>query len=276
MNKKSIFMSGLIALVIVVGAGLFAYDAVLGEAEAPSGAITAVPLVLNTATSVPVVAVQATQVGSVPTGTVVATDSVVAADTDVAATETEVASTSETSGLTVFEISQADSQVSFSIYEELGGEPKTVIGTSNQVAGQLALNLDDLSQTQVGVITIDARSFSTDSGQRNNAIRNFILNTNQYEYVTFTPTAITGLSGAAVAGQAIKFQITGDLTIKDVTKSVTFDVTVNGQNESTLTGTATTIIQREDYGLTIPSVRNVANVGQDVTLQIDFTAKSAA
>jgi polyisoprenoid-binding protein YceI len=270
MNKKSIFIGGLVAFVIVAVAGLWAYNAVLGEAEAPSGAITAVPLMLNTATAAPVVAVQATEVANLPTNTAVV------ANTDVAATETEVASTSETSGLSVFEISQADSQVSFSIYEELGGEPKTVIGTTNQVAGQLALNLDDLSQTQVGVITIDARSFSTDSGQRNNAIRNFILNTNQYEYVTFTPTAVTGLSGAAVAGQDIKFQITGDLTIKDVTKSVTFDVTVNGQNESALTGTATTIIQRDDYGLTIPSVRNVANVGQDVTLQIDFTAKSAA
>lgn len=268
MNKKTIFISGLIGLVAVAAAGFWAYNALLGEAAAPSGAITAVPLVLTTATSAPA----ATVASATDTASVAGT----ATDSPATEVEATTASTSETSGLTVFEISQDESQVSFNIYEELGGKPKTVVGTSNQVAGQLALNLDNLSQTQVGVIQVDARTFATDSGQRNNAIRNFILNTNQYEYITFTPTEITGLNGTAQAGQAIKFQITGDLTIKDVTQRVTFEVTVNGQDESKLSGTATTTVQRSDFGLTIPSVPNVANVGQDVTLQINFVAQAAS
>lgn len=233
MNKKTLTIGIAAGLVVTVGFGLWAYTALLGDAEAASGAITAVPL--------------ATAVAS------------------------EVSSTSD-SDLAVFEISQADSQVSFSIYEELAGQPKTVVGVTDQVAGQIAINLNDLSQTQVGVIQVNARTFVTDNNRRNNAIRNFILNTNQYEFITFTPIEVINLSGNAEPGQSVTFQIAGDLTIRNVTQPVVFEVTVQGDT-STLTGKATALINRNDFDLTIPSVPNVANVGAEVTLEINFVAK---
>jgi len=102
------------------------------------------------------------------------------------------------------------------------------------------------------------------------------LNTNQYEYITFVPKSISGLTGAGQAGQPLTFQLTGDLTIRNVVKSVTFDVTAQGVSADQITGTAKATVNRSDYGLTIPSVPNVANVGEQVTLQIDFVASSAA
>lgn len=149
------------------------------------------------------------------------------------------------------------------------------MGVTDQVAGQMAINLDDLSQSQVGVIQVNARTFVTDSDRRNNAIRNFILNTDQYEFITFTPTAVLNLNGSAQAGEAVTFQISGDLTIRNVTQPVVFEVTVQGDT-ATLTGTATTVINRTDYNLTIPSVPNVANVGEEVTLEINFVAQAAS
>jgi polyisoprenoid-binding protein YceI len=236
--------------VAIISVGWLAYDAVLGETEAPSGQLTAVPLVVNTAAPVE------------PTATT-------ASAAEATATPQAVASGTEP---TLFQIIAAESQVSFAIYEELGGQPVTVVGTSNEVAGQIALNLSDLSQTQVGVIQVNARTLATDNNRRNNAIRNFILNTDQYELITFTPTAISGLSGTAQAGQAFTFQITGDLTIRDVTQSVVFEVTASGESATRLTGTATTVIQRSAFNLSIPTVPNVANVGEDVTLEIKFVA----
>jgi hypothetical protein len=41
---------------------------------------------------------------------------------------------------------------------------------------------------------------------------------------------------------------------------------------SQIAGTATATVKRSDFNLTIPSVPNVANVGEEVTLQIDFVA----
>jgi len=51
---------------------------------------------------------------------------------------------------------------------------------------------------------------------------------------------------------------------------------VQGESTTRLTGTATTVVNRGDYNLTIPSVPNVANVGEDVTLEIDFVAEAAS
>jgi polyisoprenoid-binding protein YceI len=142
------------------------------------------------------------------------------------------------------------------------------------VAGQLAVDVQDLSETQVGVIQVNARTLTTDNDRRNGAIRNFILNTDQYEFITFTPTSITGLSGAAQPGQSFTFQMMGDLTLRDVTRSVTLNVTAQGVSATQITGTATATVNRGDFNLTIPSVRNVANVGEEVTLQIDFVANA--
>lgn len=259
MKNRNLILAGVALLaLLMIGAAWWAYEAVLGETEAPSGQLTAVPLAVNTT-----VLAQPSATPNSPT----------AVAEDVTNTpQASATSAPQASGPTVFQIIPAESQVSFSIYEELGGQPVTVVGTSSEVAGQIAINLQDLSQTQMGVIQVNARTFVTDSERRNRAIRNFILNTDQYELITFTPTAISGLSGAAQAGQAFTFQITGDLTIRDVTQSVVFAVTATGESATRLTGTATTIVQRSAFNLSIPSVPNVANVGEDVTLEIKFVA----
>jgi polyisoprenoid-binding protein YceI len=57
-----------------------------------------------------------------------------------------------------------------------------------------------------------------------------------------------------------------------VTRPVTFNVTAQGLSASQITGTATALVKRSDFNLTIPSVPDVANVGEEVTLQIDFVA----
>jgi polyisoprenoid-binding protein YceI len=48
----------------------------------------------------------------------------------------------------------------------------------------------------------------------------------QYEYISFTPTAVDGLPSSFVVGQPATFHLTGDLKIKDVTRPATFEVTV--------------------------------------------------
>jgi polyisoprenoid-binding protein YceI len=154
------------------------------------------------------------------------------------------------------------------------GQPNNVVGVTNQVSGQLGVNLNDLSAAQVGEIQVDARTLATDSNMRNRMIQNRILNTGNFEYVTFKPTQISGLSGSAKIGQPIQFQITGDLTIQSVTKSVTFDVTAQAVSNSQISGKATATIQRSDFNLQIPSVPQVANVGAQVTLEIDFVANA--
>lgn len=175
-------------------------------------------------------------------------------------------------GTQVYVISQADSQVRFELDEDLRGQRITVVGVTDQVAGEIAVNLDDLSTVQVGVMQINARTLLTDNDFRNRAIQNEILDTGEYEFITFTPTGITGLSGSSTPGAEVTFQVEGDLTIRDITMPVTFTVVARLDSENQISGTASTTINRADYNLNIPSVPNVANVEEQVELYIDFVA----
>jgi polyisoprenoid-binding protein YceI len=150
-----------------------------------------------------------------------------------------------------------------------------VIGTTDQVAGEMSVDPGNPANTKVGVIQVNARTLVTDSDFRNRAIKNAILETDTYEFITFTPTAITGLPETGAVGQSYTFQIVGDLTIRDVTNQVTFDVTANPVSDARLEGTATTTILYKDFGITIPSVPSVASVEDDVRLELDFVAAPA-
>jgi polyisoprenoid-binding protein YceI len=124
----------------------------------------------------------------------------------------------------------------------------------------------------MGPILVNARTLATDNDFRNRAIKNRILSTDEYEFITFTPTEIVGLSGSAAIGESYSFQIVGDLTIRDETRPVTFEVTASLASKTQLTGSATVTVLYDDFSLTIPAAQAVSAVDDDVRLEIDFVA----
>lgn len=237
-----------IAVILIVG-GFVVYSVLKppAEAEAP---ITAIPITLESSTATPAAAAQAT---SQPTA------------------EPASAQTAG-SGTVIYQIVPADSKVSFTIDEVLRGQPNTVVGTTEQVAGQIALDPSDPAGAQIGTIQVDARTLATDDDFRNRTIKNQILDTNSYEYITFTPKSLTGLPDQIDFGTSYTFKIVGDLTIKDVTKEVSFNATVTPVDATKLQGSANATILYKDFGITIPQVRQVASVDDAVTLEIEFVA----
>ena len=175
-------------------------------------------------------------------------------------------------GVIVFSIVQAESEVRFTLGELLSGVPTTVIGTTDQVAGEIAIDPANPADSRVGVIQVNARTFATDSNFRNRAINNSILETGKFEYVTFTPAEIANFPENPSIGEALEFQISGDLTVRDITNPVTFDVVVTAVSENRLEGSASATIARVDYGLQIPEVPRVADVDEEVLLEIKFVA----
>jgi polyisoprenoid-binding protein YceI len=241
---------------------------VLQEPAEPSGTLEAVPLESESEEDVAATAVPAAEeepTAEAPTAEAAAEDS---------DSEAETADT-DTGERQVYTISQADSQVRFELDEDLRGSRVTVVGVTDQAAGEIALNLSDLSTAEVGVIQINARTLETDNSFRNRAIQNRILETGTYEFITFTPTAVNGLPESAEVGEEISFTMEGDLTIRDVTQPVTFDVAATAVSPDQISGTASAVISREAYGLQIPEVPDVANVEDEVDLYIDFVANSS-
>ncbi len=177
-------------------------------------------------------------------------------------------------GATVLRIQPGASTASFTVDEILRGSPNTVIGTTNQVSGEIALDASDPSTTKVGTITVDARTLATDDNQRNNMLHRFILSTSAFNFVSFTPTTITGLPAAITPGTSYPVRIDGKLTIKDTTRDASFDASVTPMSLSELKGSASTTISQSDFGITIPQIPFVAGVSDNVRLDLDFLASA--
>lgn len=174
-----------------------------------------------------------------------------------------------------FVIDQSQSEARFEIDEVLRGNPTHVVGTTDQVVGQVRVDMDDLSTAEFSEIIINARTLETDSDRRNRAIRGPVIldsGSDENELITLQVTSVDGLTGSVELGQSTEFTITGELTIKGNTRPVTFEVTVTQVDETTLEGSATAEVTRDMFEIGIPSVPGVADVTNEVLIGLDFVA----
>lgn len=174
-------------------------------------------------------------------------------------------------GATTFELTEA-STATFFLDEELRSEPTTVVATTGIIVGQIQIDREDLANSQIGTVLVNARDLTSDASLRDRAIRGPILDTDTFEFIEFEPTSIDGLSGAATVGDELSFTVTGALTIRDITVDAMFEVTATLVDDTTIEGFASTSVSRADYGLVIPSVPTVANVSDVVSLELEFVA----
>lgn len=251
MLKRLLIIGVVIGL---IAAGFIAYQ-FLKPTQAASQPIQAAAI----ATATPAPMATATPAAEVP----------VTAPTSTPAAEAQPASAS---GELLFEIDPAQSEARFKINEVLNGSPKTVIGVTDQVGGQISVDRAAPANTRLGVIQVNARTLTTDNEFRNRAIKNRILMTNDYEFITFSPQTISGFPAVVEIGQAFTLQVEGDLTVKGVTKPVTFEVQVTPANETQITGSAAATVLYRDFGIAIPEVPSVTGVEDQVVLEIDFVA----
>lgn len=240
-----------IAAVAALGLGAFAFIWFSGGSGEPTTELTTPPLAADTTTSTEAP-------GSAP---------------PTSATEPTETTATPSTELT-FVIGEG-SQARFELDEELRGSPKHVVGTTPEVVGQVRFDPSDPTGAQLSDIVINARTFQTDSSNRDRAIRSAVVldsGSDEFELITFTPTAVDGLPASLAVGDSLSFTITGDLTIKGVTQPVTFDVEATWTDEDTLEGTAETVVDRTDFGIGIPNVPSVANVTEEVLIALDFVA----
>jgi polyisoprenoid-binding protein YceI len=289
MSKRAFNILGILILMgITAVVSVGAYILVIGGSGEASGPTTAPTLSLATETpnvaetqvallSTQVADLVATNAALVAAGSAVtpeATGAMAEATPDAAAEATEAASADSASTRALYRIVAEESEVRFTLTEDLRGVFTTVVGVTQDVAGDIIIDFGSPANSQIGEIRINARTIVTDNEFRNRAIRGEILQSSSdaYEFISFIPTAVSGTPASVAVGESITFQVTGDLKIREIVQSVTFDVTATLVAQDRLEGTGTTVVTRTQYNLTIPSVPGVANVSDEVTLEIDFVA----
>jgi len=276
----------LVALAVGAGAGIFGWIWISGgSGEASLSAEDA--LATRTAEDAKLAAAVGTAVGdaisnalpdAVNAAVANAVDLAIGAAMDTMITEVvdTVAAAQETVEPVTFSIVPAESRASFTLEEDLRGARTTVVGATNEVAGMINVNLADPTASSIGAIIINARTLETDNSFRNRAIRSQILKSAQeaYEFIVFEPRALHNFSADSIAvGETISFEVSGDLTVVDVTRMVTFMAEVTLDSETQLSGIASVNVLHSDFGLTIPDVPSVANVTDDVDLALRFVAR---
>jgi polyisoprenoid-binding protein YceI len=189
-------------------------------------------------------------------------------------TEAPAEEASAAVGTATFAIDPTQSEVRFTLTEMLMGTHTTVVGRGNGIEGNVTVNFDDYSQSAISPIVIDASQLATDNNMRNGQIRRAILQTNrpEFQFITFTPTSVEGFPESATVGAPFELTVAGDLTIRDITQPMTFDVSVTPVSETELQGSARATLLRQDFDLQIPSVPSVADVSEEVLLEFDFVA----
>jgi polyisoprenoid-binding protein YceI len=151
----------------------------------------------------------------------------------------------------------------------------TVRGHLSGATGTIELDEDDLTRSSV-VATLDASTVDTGMAQRDAHLRSpDFLDAERFPVIAFRSTRIEK------AGDG--YRITGDLTIRDVTRSVVLDAAFLGVVPSMQGGrhagfTARTRIDREEWGLTWNVGLEAGGwlVGKEITISIEAAADQAA
>ena len=175
----------------------------------------------------------------------------------------------------LYRFGDGDATASFAVDEILNNAPFTALGITGEAAGDILIDWADPAASQLGAIVINARTLETDNPFRDRAIRNQILQSSQdqYEFITFAPTELRGLPGSVAVGDKVEFEIVGDLTIREITVSTVWSVSLSLDSEEQISGEAGTQVLRSDYDLQIPSVPRVGGVDDEVQLTLVFSAR---
>ena len=167
-----------------------------------------------------------------------------------------------------------ESEARYRIREQLANlpAPNDAVGVTTEVSGSVFLNADgSLDTAQPSQITVGLASLKSDEGRRDRYVRNNTLQTSQFPNTVFTVKEFQGLPTPLPTSGEHSFKMIGDLKIKDVSHTVTWDVTAAFTEES-IDGMATTSIAFADFKMEKPSVSIVLSVQDTFTLEIDFKA----
>ena len=141
----------------------------------------------------------------------------------------------------------------------------TVSGAFKSFEGSLETDSEDFQNAKVN-ITLDVNSIDTNQEQRDGHLKSGeFFDAEKYPKISFTSTSLTK------AGD--DYKLTGDLTIKDITKPVTLDVEFGGSAADFYGNTkagfdVTGKINRKEFGLTWDGITEAGAivVGEDIKL----------
>ncbi len=218
----------IVALVVLGGATLFIFDqTIFAPVEGGTGTPVAPTLVAPTATPP-------------------------AASAGPAATQPGASNTNAgQAGAILYRIDASQSEARYEVGETLFNQNnrfQVAVGRTQGIAGDVLVDFAQPANSQIGELVIDVSQFTSDQSRRDNFIRRSGLESSRYPNARFVTRAIEGLPAQVAAGDQATFTISGDLTVREITRTVTWSVTLTLE-EDQLVGSASTEILMSDFGV---------------------------
>jgi polyisoprenoid-binding protein YceI len=163
-----------------------------------------------------------------------------------------------------FKIDPSHSTIAFGVRHMLG----TAKGKFSKFKGTIVVDRDHPEQSSV-TVTIDVASIDTGIAKRDEHLREELFNVAKYPEITFKSRRVkqTGASAG---------EITGDLTMRGVTRAITLSVQLASKGEATRWRVTTAPLKRSQFGLVFSkSAETVSMISDEVAVEIEIEARPA-
>ena len=147
--------------------------------------------------------------------------------------------------------------VGYRVKEILLGQDSEGVGRSNAVTGSLVLSDNQVDSAEFAV---EISAIRSDSSRRDSQFTGRIMDAATFPTATFKLSAPIALTSEISVGTPIQVQATGDLTLRGVTKSVTFPIDAQ-YDSSTIQVAGSIAVVFADWG--IPNPSNAVVTAQD-------------
>jgi polyisoprenoid-binding protein YceI len=143
------------------------------------------------------------------------------------------------------------------------------IGETKNLTGAISFDSNGKVIRDVSKFTVDAGSFVSDKNRRDGFVRGRLLEADEYPMVVLVPTTVRGMTIPLPTTGSRPFEMTGDLTVRGVTRPTTWNGTVQFK-DGAVSGSAATAFTFDDIQMEQPRVPVLLSVADTIRLEINF------
>ncbi len=168
-------------------------------------------------------------------------------------------------------LNAANSEARYRVREQLAGVefPNDAVGVTKALSGEIVLDDAGAVVPSRSKISVDLRTLKSDRERRDGYIQRRTLETEQHPMAELVVTGIQGLPATLPTTGALALTLTGNLTIRGVTRPTTWQVTATAGADG-YRGSAKTTFTFAEFELTKPRVAVVMSVDDQIALELDF------
>ncbi len=168
-------------------------------------------------------------------------------------------------------LSRAGTAARYRVRERLVGHdfPNDAVGETKALSGAISIDSSGKVIRQASKFVVNAETFVSDQGRRDGYVRGRLLDSDTYPEVVLVPTAVGGISLPLPTSGSRPFEMTGDLTVRGVTRPTIWKGMAQFQ-DGRVTGSAATSFTFDDIQMEQPRVPVLLSVADTIRLEIDF------